>query len=58
MSLKSDQNQLSNVDEKRVLNSDFLALKDAVYHNQKKGFESNFIWMRQLRFGDELVCLR
>lgn len=52
MSPKSDQNQLSNVDDKWALNSDFLAVKDAVHHSQKKGFESNFIWMRQLRFGE------
>lgn len=59
MSPKSDPNHLSNVDDKGTLNSDFLTAKRIVHHFQEKGFESNFIWMRQLRFGeDQLVCLR
>lgn len=50
MSPKPDQNHLSNVDDKWTLNSDFLTLEDVVHHFQKKGLESNLIWMRQLRF--------
>lgn len=52
MSLKFDQNHLSNLDDQLTLNSDFLNIKHSVRLSQKKGFESNFLWMRQLRFGE------